>query len=151
METKTVSSSASLRLRGEKSSRPEAGADLHRAETIISRLLRLGVLTSLLVIVLGMTLTFLHHPDYLTSKNQLTQLLHNSHPTDSLSGVRQSLAYSQGRGIVVLGLLLLICTPVLRVAASVLIFARQRNRAFVIITLLVLLTLVVSFLLGKVE
>jgi uncharacterized membrane protein len=51
----------------------------------------------------------------------------------------------------VLGLLLLIATPVMRVAVSVLIFVHQRDWTFVVITSVVLVLLVLSFVLGRVE
>jgi uncharacterized membrane protein len=47
------------------------------------------------------------------------------------------------------GLLLLILTPILRVAVSVLMFLLERDRPFVLITAAVLAALVLSFLLGK--
>ena len=50
-----------------------------------------------------------------------------------------------------LGLLLLIATPILRVAVSLLGFALQRDRAYTMISAVVLLVLLISFLLGKVD
>jgi uncharacterized membrane protein len=47
------------------------------------------------------------------------------------------------------GLLLLIATPVLRVAVSILAFVYQRDRAFVAITSIVLALLLTSFVLGR--
>ena len=47
------------------------------------------------------------------------------------------------------GLILLIATPVARVAVSVLVFVVERDGAFVLITLFVLILLLLSFLLGK--
>jgi uncharacterized membrane protein len=47
-----------------------------------------------------------------------------------------------------LGLLLLIATPVLRVAVSVIGFALDRDRLFVLITLAVLAVLIGSFAIG---
>ena len=46
------------------------------------------------------------------------------------------------------GLLLLICTPILRVAASIVIFALQRDRLYVVITAAVLTLVALSFALG---
>ena len=66
-------------------------------------------------------------------------------PGDVLAGVAQFKPYA----FIALGLLLLIATPVLRVAASVVIFLLERDYAYVFITLIVLLILIVSFLLGK--
>lgn len=47
------------------------------------------------------------------------------------------------------GLLLLIATPVVRVAASVFAFAHENDRRYVLITLVVLSILFMSFILGK--
>jgi uncharacterized membrane protein len=47
------------------------------------------------------------------------------------------------------GLLLLIATPVMRVAFSVLVFVYQHDRVFVVITSIVLTLLLVSFVLGR--
>ena len=65
-------------------------------------------------------------------------------PGDALSGLRNM----QGQAIVVTGLLLLIATPVMRVAVSILIFLHQRDRIFTIITITVLCFLLISFVLG---
>jgi uncharacterized membrane protein len=53
------------------------------------------------------------------------------------------------QAVIVLGLLLLIATPVLTVATATVAFARERDRPFVIISLIVLALLLTSFLLGK--
>jgi uncharacterized membrane protein len=63
--------------------------------------------------------------------------------------VVRGIQHSQGRAIVTLGLLLLVATPVLRVAVSVIAFVYQRDRTFVVITSVVLLLLITSFMLGK--
>jgi len=54
-----------------------------------------------------------------------------------------------GRAVIVTGLLLLIATPVLRVAVSIVSFARERDRAFVVITSAVLGLLLLSLVLGR--
>lgn len=51
----------------------------------------------------------------------------------------------RGRAIIQLGLLVLIATPVLRVAFSVVVFARQRDYYFVAFTLIVLAVLILGF------
>jgi uncharacterized membrane protein len=53
-----------------------------------------------------------------------------------------------GKPVVMLGLLLLIATPVLRVAVSVVIFLIQADLTYVLITLIVLTLLLASFFLG---
>jgi uncharacterized membrane protein len=57
----------------------------------------------------------------------------------------------QGQAIVAMGLLLLIATPVLRVAVSIFAFVYQEDRTYTLITTLVLILLLLSFILGKVE
>ena len=47
------------------------------------------------------------------------------------------------------GLLLLILTPVVRVAVSILAFRAQRDRTYVLITSAVLVLLLLSFVLGR--
>lgn len=46
------------------------------------------------------------------------------------------------------GLFILILTPVIRVVASIFIFAAQKNKKYVVITVIVLLVLFAAFLVG---
>jgi uncharacterized membrane protein len=57
--------------------------------------------------------------------------------------VKDALTF-QGRGLIQLGLLLLIATPIARVAFSVAAFALQRDRLYVVVTLIVLAVLIYS-------
>jgi uncharacterized membrane protein len=50
-----------------------------------------------------------------------------------------------GRGLILLGLLVLVATPVARVVFSVFAFAAQRDRTYVLVALVVLAALAVSF------
>ena len=61
-------------------------------------------------------------------------------PTElrSIPGVIRSALSGQGRGLIQLGLLLLIATPIARVSFSVLGFAIERDRLYVLFTLIVL-------------
>lgn len=128
-------------------------AQVRRVEIIISNLLRAGVTISILTIMVGMVLTFSHHPEYRSSQDSLRKLLRpgaTEFPT-SISEVASGLAGFQGRAVVVLGVLLLIVTPILRVLASALAFAYEKDWRFVMITLVVLLFLAISFFVGTVE
>jgi uncharacterized membrane protein len=123
-----------------------------RIEIIISDLLRIGVIASLFVIVVGTALTFVHHRDYFTSRAEFHRLTQSqARFPNTLHDTWQGLRQLEGRAIVVLGLLLLIATPVLRVAVSIVAFAVQRDRTFVVLTSIVLALLILSFFLGKVE
>ena len=127
-------------------------------EEIISWILRIGVLASAVLIALGVVVLFVtgttgYSTSYLsiTGVEGLVQYYQNrsaefpTTPGDVLAGVVQFKAYA----LIALGLLLMIATPVLRVAASVVIFLLERDYAYVLITLIVLTILIVGFLLGK--
>jgi len=121
-----------------------------QVEILISTLLRVGVVTSLTIVVAGSALSFFHHPDYLSSRDELARLTKPGAAfPHSVGSVLAELKQFHGRAIVVLGLLLLIATPVMRVAVSVFAFIYERDRAFVIITAIVLALLLLSFALGK--
>ena len=118
-------------------------------DTAISNLLRGGVLLSISVILIGLTLSFLHHPQYVSSKADL------AHLTDAgtvyphtLGDVYTRVRNARGQAIVMLGLLLLITTPVARVGFSIVAFAIERDRLYVVITAVVLTLLLVSFAIG---
>ncbi|MCC7349874.1 MAG: DUF1634 domain-containing protein [Phycisphaerales bacterium] len=125
---------------------------VRQVELLISRLLRIGVLTSLFIIVLGMVLSFTHHLGYRESADELKRLTSDDAEfPHTIPDVWQGLVRFQGRAVVMLGLLALIATPVMRVAVSIFAFIYERDPKFVVITSLVLALLLLSFLLGKVE
>jgi len=129
---------------------PADDEKVRKVELAISALLRIGVLTSLVVVLVGTTVTFAHHPHYLSSRHDLGPLTKpGAEFPHSLSALIRGLEHGQGRAIVMAGLLLLIATPVMRVAISVLAFVYQRDRTFVVITSVVLALLLASFVLGK--
>ncbi|MGN6627865.1 MAG: DUF1634 domain-containing protein [Tepidisphaeraceae bacterium] len=125
-----------------------------KVEIAISNLLRIGVAVSLLFIVIGTVLMFLHHPEYRQSGRTLQRLIGPGKETVDATPFRtmiQGIRHAEGRSVITLGLMLLIATPVVRVAVSVLAFVYQGDRVFVAITTLVFCLLLVSFFLGKAE
>ena len=62
----------------------------------------------------------------------------------NVSGIVRDALALRGRGLIQLGLLLLIATPVARVAFSVVAFAMQRDRLYVVVALIVLAVLMCS-------
>jgi len=130
----------------------EIEARVHRVEILISNVLRIGVLTSLAFVVTGLIVTFVGHPDYISSSGALTDLtrIGAEFPT-SVSDVVSGLIAFQGPAIVAFGLLLLVATPVVRVMISILAFVYQGDRTYVVITSVVLILLLLSFILGKAE
>jgi uncharacterized membrane protein len=69
----------------------------------------------------------------------------------TLPDVIAGLGRFEGEAVLALGLLLLVATPVIRVAVSIAAFVYQKDRVFVAITAVVLALLLLSFILGKVE
>jgi len=113
-------------------------------ETLMGNLLRVGVLLAATVVVIGGVFYLTRHghaePEYVKFHGEPIDLR-------TLGGVLRSAFDVQGRGIIQLGLLLLIATPVARVAFAVLAFARTGDRLYVIVSLVVL-TLLLASLIG---
>ena len=110
-------------------------------EEWIGNFLRAGV-------TLAATVAFFGGGIYLARHGRAAPQYHvfRGEPADlrTISGiVKEALAF-HGRGLIQLGLLLLIATPVARVAFSVVAFAMERDRLYVVVTLIVLAVLVYS-------
>jgi uncharacterized membrane protein len=117
----------------------------------ISRLLRGGVILSISVVLVGVALTFIHHPSYARSRPDLVVLTNPDQPyPSSVRTVAAGAEQRRGQSVVMIGLLLLIATPVARVALSIVVFAIERDRLYVVITTVVLALLLTSFFLGAV-
>jgi uncharacterized membrane protein len=119
-------------------------------ETVLGTMLRLGVAVSIAFLAAGIALMLARHPDYLTDPGALGSLtgpgaLFPHTLRDVIHGVMRF----QEHALMMAGLLLLILTPVSRVAASIVAFVFERNWRFAAITAFVLVVLVVSFFLGK--
>ena len=132
---------------------PEVDEKTRWAEALISRFLLIGVLSSLAIVAAGTVLSFLHHPPYAYSGGDLHRLITPGAAEfpRSVGAVAEGFIRFNGRAWVLVGLLLLIVTPVARVAVSVLIFLWQRDWAFLVITALVLMLLIASFFAGRAE
>jgi len=121
-------------------------------EIVISNLLRIGVVTSMLVIVVGTMISFIRHPEYLSQPPALQRLTTPGAAfPHTLRDVLHGLREGRGQSVVIVGLMLLIATPVIRVAVSILGFIYEGDRRYVVITTIVLALLVLSFVLGKAE
>jgi uncharacterized membrane protein len=121
-------------------------------EIVISYLLRIGVTTSIVIVLVGLVLMFVHHPSYIHAGKDLQRLTSPGAAfPHTLDEVAAGLETHRGQAVVALGLIVLIGTPILRVAASIVIFAVERDPVYVLITGTVLVVLLTSFVLGRVE
>jgi uncharacterized membrane protein len=118
-------------------------------ELLISTTLRTGVLLSIAVMALGLVLTFAHHPDYFSSRPALGELTSSREIfANTIGAVLRGVRELRGQSIAMLGILLLILTPVVRVAISVVLFAVRHDRRYVFITAVVLALLLTSLISG---
>lgn len=117
--------------------------DDRRLELIIGKLLRTGVLVAAAVVLAGAAVYLLqHHGERVSFHAFVTE------PADlrTLSGITQSAARLQGEGLIQFGLLLLIATPVARVALAVVGFYLEHDRLYAVVSLIVLLILAYSLM-----
>jgi uncharacterized membrane protein len=117
--------------------------DDRRLETIIGNLLRAGVLFAAAVVLLGGILYLAGHSADRVNYQHFSPA---GDTIQSISGVFSSAARFDSEGLIQLGLLLLIATPVARVALAVVGFALERDRLYAIVSLIVLSILVFSLL-----
>ena len=130
--------------------RARDGKAVFRTEDVISRLLKAGVESSLAIIVAGSLLAFGQQGGYGARPSEVARLVGagGSFPRKA-AWLAAGIAHLDGQAVIVAGLLLLIATPVLRVAASIVAFATERDRTYAAITLVVFLLLLLSFAVGS--
>ncbi|HTR66700.1 MAG TPA: DUF1634 domain-containing protein [Terriglobales bacterium] len=112
-----------------------------RVEDTIGNLLRAGVILSAVVVLAGGIVFLARH-----GSSPVNYRVFQGEPSDlrHIGGiVRQAIAL-HGRGIIQLGVLLLISTPIARVAFAVFGFAEEGDRMYVGFTLIVLVVLLYS-------
>jgi uncharacterized membrane protein len=121
---------------------PQAWGD-RRLEVILGNLLRTGVLLSAAVVLLGGSVYLWRH-----AHEPANYRVFQGEPSEyrSISGVIRSVLNGRGRGLIQLGLLFLIATPIARVAFSIAGFAMERDWMYVGFTVVVLTVLLYSLL-----
>jgi uncharacterized membrane protein len=114
-------------------------------EQLVGNLLRAGVIVAAIVTALGGVALLARHggarADYRLFVGEPAALR-------SVAGAVGSALRLEPRGIVQLGLVLLIATPVARVLLSLVAFVLQRDRLYVAVTAVVLSILLFSLLFG---
>jgi uncharacterized membrane protein len=118
----------------------------HRVEQTVGNLLRIGVLLSTAIVLVGGAIFLQRH-----ANERSDHSVFGGEPgvlCDPVGIVREAWSLS-GRGVIQLGLLVLIATPVFRVVFSAYAFWRQRDRVYVVITLIVLAVLMFGLLSGR--
>ena len=118
-----------------------------RFKEAIGLVLRYGVIAAFALVALGSLLLFLEGQTGYLPMGTADQLVDAQHAFPvGLSPLIQGVASAKPYAIIDLGLVVLLATPVARVAISILLFADERRYAFVAITATVLAILLLSML-----
>ncbi|AFS00820.1 DUF1634 domain-containing protein [Lentilactobacillus buchneri] len=122
----------------DKNTKEQMTEEMADVQLIIGKILRLGVIISATVMIIGLVLLIVKgnggYP-------------HNAFPTD-FTQIWAGIAELKPYAIMMLGIFLLILTPVLRVVVSIYSFYREGDSLYVWITTIVLVILGISFVFG---
>jgi len=111
------------------------GISEKRFESVISTMLRAGVIFAATIVLIGGVIYLLKFdalkPDYRVFRSEANDLRY-------MHAIFGSAVAGQSRGLIQFGLLLLIATPIARVAFSVIAYISERDWLYTAITLIVL-------------
>ncbi len=112
---------------------------------IISYGLRIGVIISFLLLALGSMLLFINGGGggYTIKQLSMTNSSINSSQF-SINGIMHGIGMLDGMDIIMLGLIVLVATPIVRVLLSIVAFVVERNPLYTIITIIVLTDLMIA-------
>lgn len=115
--------------------------DDQRLEIIIGNLLRAGVLIAAAVVLAGAGLYLVQHR---SDHVDYHHFVAGPQSIRAVAAITRSAAHFNSEGLMQFGLLLLIATPVARVVMAVVGFALERDRLYVVVSLIVLAVLLAS-------
>ncbi|MGB0064535.1 MAG: DUF1634 domain-containing protein [Terracidiphilus sp.] len=117
--------------------------DDRRLEVMIGQLLRAGVLLAASVVLAGGILYLARHHADRVNYHTFTA---GGQETRKYAGIVQSAAHGESAAIIQIGLLLLVLTPVARVAVALVGFFLEGDRLYVGVSLIVLVILAFSLM-----
>jgi uncharacterized membrane protein len=124
-----------MRMNGERNDLDKKG----EMEVVISNYLRLGVVISAIIIFAGLLMLFM--------------VRNGGYPIgqypSSVHGIIKGLLMFKPDALILAGLFLLILTPIFRVGVSIVLFYKEKDYLYVVITSLVFVILLFGLLLGK--
>jgi len=106
------------------------------------------VLAAMALVLLGLGLTFLRHPEYRSSPGALDALLSADAPRSAMA-LLAALPSFRGEPFVLVGLMLLVATPIVRVAVTAALLWRRGERTLAQFGGAVLVLLLISFAVGS--
>ncbi|HTD41493.1 MAG TPA: DUF1634 domain-containing protein [Mucilaginibacter sp.] len=114
-------------------------------QVIIGWILRAGVLVSMILVFIGGIFFIYRHghsiPDY-SKFTGIPDFIQN------INGIIDGMLHLKGQAIIQFGIILLIATPVIRVAFSAIGFLMEKDYLYTAITLVVLLIILASMISG---
>ncbi len=115
-------------------------------ESLIGTLLQWGVIISSSIVLFGGIVYIIRHGH---AAPQYHVFIGEAETFRTVGGIVTDALKFHGRGIIQLGLLLLIATPVARVAFSIGAFAAERDRLYVAVATIVFIILICSLMGGQ--
>jgi uncharacterized membrane protein len=140
---------------------PATHEEDQRLEVAIAMLLRIGVVIAAVLVAIGGVMALrhpestvpsfrvFHAPGHAVSGEAATAAAAPHAAIYSIAAVFHHLRDGSGAGIIALGLLVLIATPIARVIFAIVGFARERDMLYTVISFVVLAILVFSLVHGR--
>ena len=132
--------------RPQRDARADARWNERAIERLIGRLLQLGVLVAATVVAIGGAALL---AQYGASPADFHTFRGTSEPLRDLGSIVRGAMQLDSRAIVQLGLVLLIATPVARVALTFVAFVVRRDRLYAALSLVVLMLLIYGLVWGR--
>jgi uncharacterized membrane protein len=107
--------------------------DDRRLEILIGQLLRAGVLLAAAIVLAGGVLYLARHG---ADRANYHSFVAGGTDTRTLRGIVQSAARGDGEGWILIGLVLLVLTPIARVAVAAVGFFLERDRLYTVVSLI---------------
>ena len=123
------------------------GSGESKLETAISYLLIIGVIFSLILEAIGLTLFYYSFANLNILENEVVFIREENFFSFVITTLQGENIQNSAILFMTLGLITLISTPYIRVITSVIYFAWEKNRKYLLLTLFVLIILTVSLIL----
>lgn len=125
---------------------PKPAGDDRLLDYVLSDVLRIGLLCASALMVIGGTMYFLHASGL---PGQFSTFVQQPADLRTVGGIVKLALTGDAQGIMQLAVVMLVATPFLRVVAGCIMFARERDFKYVVISLIVLSALICGLLAGN--
>jgi uncharacterized membrane protein len=109
---------------------------------VIGNIMRWGVIVSISLAFIGGVIYLFRHGDEVTNFSHYTE--NDQTILQFLKSTFDGVVHFKGRAIITLGILLLFGTPIVRVLFSLVGFIFEKDKLYIMITLIVLMVIIIS-------